>query len=105
MIQIVGIIFLFVMVFGGYVVSGGHFAVILEGLPHEMMTIGGAAGAALLLGNSIASGEKTLREGAKVVSGPQRKTSDYRAPLFLLFPLPPTHNMKRMNCPPSRLQR
>jgi hypothetical protein len=53
MFQIVGIALLFGMVFGGYLLSGGHFAVILESLPHEMMTIGGAAVAALLLGNSI----------------------------------------------------
>src|SRR5262244_1500956 len=96
MIQIVGIIFLFVMVFGGYVVSGGHFEVILEGIPHEMMTIGGAAIAALLLGNSIASVKKTLGDVAKVFSGPKWKSADYRDLLCLLFLLTKTMKMKGM---------
>ena len=42
MLQIGGIIFLFAMVFGGFLISGGSVGVILESLPHEMMTIGGA---------------------------------------------------------------
>jgi chemotaxis protein MotA len=96
MIQIVGIIFLFVMVFGGYVISGGHFEVIVEGLPHEMMTIGGAAIAALLIGNSIASVKKTVGEVAKAFKGPKWKTSDYRDLLSLLFLLTKTMKMKGM---------
>src|SRR4051812_39886860 len=94
MIQIVGIVFLFVMVFGGYVISGGHFEVIVEGLPHEMMTIGGAAIAALLIGNSIASVKKTLGEVAKAFKGPKWKSSDYRDLLSLLFLLTKTMKSK-----------
>jgi chemotaxis protein MotA len=96
MFQIIGIILLFAMVFGGYVISGGHFAVILEAMPHEMMTIGGAAVAALLLGNSIASVKKTLGEVAKAFAGPKWKTSDYRDLLCLLFLLTKTIKMKGM---------
>ena len=65
MFQIIGIVLLFAMVFGGYVISGGHFEVIIESMPHEMMTIGGAAVAALLLGNSIGDVKKTLGEIGK----------------------------------------
>jgi chemotaxis protein MotA len=96
MIQIVGIIMLFGMVFGGYVLSGGHFEVILESLPHEMMTIGGAAVAALLLGNSIGSVKKTLGDIVKAFVGPKWKTSDYRDLLCLLFLLTKTMKMKGM---------
>ena len=96
MFQIIGIVLLFVMVFGGYVISGGHFEVILEALPHEMMTIGGAAVAALLLGNSIGAVKKTLGEIAKAFSGPKWKTSDYRDLLCLLFLLTKTMKMKGM---------
>jgi chemotaxis protein MotA len=96
MFQIIGIVLLFGMVFGGYVMSGGHFAVILESLPHEMMTIGGAAVAALLLGNSIASVKQTLGSVAKAFSGPKWKTADYRDLLCLLFLLTKTMKMKGM---------
>jgi len=87
---------LFAMVFGGYVLSGGHFEVIMHALPHEMMTIGGAAAAALLLGNSIGSVKRTLIEIAKAFSGPKWKTSDYRDLLCLLFLLTKTMKMKGM---------
>jgi chemotaxis protein MotA len=96
MFQIIGIVLLFAMVFGGYVISGGHFGVILESLPHEMMTIGGAAVAALLLGNSIGSVKKTMGDIAKAFSGPKWKTGDYRDLLCLLFLLTKTMKMKGM---------
>jgi chemotaxis protein MotA len=96
MFQILGILLLFAMVFGGYVLSGGHFEVILHALPHEMMTIGGAAAAALLLGNSIGAVKRTLIEIAKAFSGPKWKTPDYRDLLCLLFLLTKTMKMKGM---------
>jgi chemotaxis protein MotA len=96
MLQIGGIVLLFAMVFGGYVLSGGHFEVILESLPHEMMTIGGAAVAALLISNSIGSLKKIFGDLGKVMSGPKWKTSDYRDLLCLLFLLTKTMKMKGM---------
>ena len=42
MFQIVGIVLLFVMVFGSYLMSHGKLAVIIEAVPHELMAIGGA---------------------------------------------------------------
>jgi chemotaxis protein MotA len=96
MFQIIGIVLLFAMVFGGYVISGGHFEVIIESMPHEMMTIGGAAVAALLLGNSIGDVKKTLGEIARAFKGPKWKQSDYRDLLCLLFLLTKTMKMKGM---------
>ena len=43
MFQIIGIVVLFAMVFGGYTIAGGKMGVILHSLPYEMMMIGGAA--------------------------------------------------------------
>jgi len=40
--SVVGIVLLFGLVFGSFIISGGKIAVILEALPHEMMAIGGA---------------------------------------------------------------
>ena len=42
MFQIIGIVVLFGMVFGGYTIAGGKMGVILHSLPYEMMMIGGA---------------------------------------------------------------
>jgi chemotaxis protein MotA len=96
MFQIIGIVVLFAMVFGGYVWSGGHFEVIIESLPHEMVTIGGAAVAALLIGNSLGDVKKTVGEIGKAFKGPKWKQSDYRDLLCLLFLLTKTMKMKGM---------
>ena len=48
MIGIIGIICVFVMVFGGYMLAGGKFGIIIKALPFEMMMIGGAAIGAFL---------------------------------------------------------
>ncbi|HRD47219.1 MAG TPA: flagellar motor stator protein MotA, partial [Caulobacter sp.] len=41
MFQIIGIVLLFGLVFGSYIISGGKMDVITHALPHEMMAIGG----------------------------------------------------------------
>src|ERR1700691_6183143 len=87
MLQIGGIIVLFAMVFGGFLISGGSIGVILESLPHEMMTIGGAAIAALLIGGSMYSLKKIGGDLGKGIPGPQRKPPGLEdsPALFFLF--------------------
>lgn len=87
MIGIVGIIIIFVMVFGGYVEAGGKMEIILEALPHEMIVIGGAAIGSFLLGNDIATVKQTLKDIGKVFKGAKWKATDYRDLLALLFDL------------------
>lgn len=41
MIVVIGILFIFGMVFGGYLLAGGKLGIILQALPFEMMMIGG----------------------------------------------------------------
>ncbi|HEV2563257.1 MAG TPA: flagellar motor stator protein MotA [Rhizomicrobium sp.] len=94
MLQIGGIVFLFATVFGGFLVSGGSMEVIAEALPHEMLTIGGAAIAALLIGGSIYSLKKIGAEVGKIISGPKWKHDDYRDLLCLLFLLTKTMKTK-----------
>lgn len=94
MLQLGGIVFLFVMVFGGFLISGGSISVIVEALPHEMMTIGGAAVAALLIGGSLFSLKKIAGEMGKIISGPKWKPGDYRDLLCLLFLLAKTMKTK-----------
>ena len=87
MIGIIGIITIFVMVFGGYMAAGGKFGIILKSLPFEMMMIGGAATGAFLISNSGAEVKHTLKDVGKVFKGPKWKPEDYRDLLCLLFEL------------------
>jgi chemotaxis protein MotA len=87
MIGIVGIVVVFVMVFGGYLMAGGKLGIILKSLPFELMMIGGAAVGAFLLSNDFGSVKHALKDMAKVFKGPKWKADDYRDLLCLLFEL------------------
>ncbi|MEM6890563.1 MAG: flagellar motor stator protein MotA [Pseudomonadota bacterium] len=87
MIGIVGIICVFVMVFGGYFAAGGKFGIIIKALPFEMIMIGGAAIGAFLIGNDMSGIKQTGRDIGRVFKGPKWKHEDYRDLLCLLFEL------------------
>ncbi len=87
MIGIVGIVVIFVMVFGGFTIAGGKLGVVLEALPHEMIIIGGAAFGAFLLSNDFASVKQSLGAVGRVFKGVRWKPADYRDLLCLLFEL------------------
>ena len=87
MIGVVGIVVVFVMVFGGYVIAGGKLAIILHSAPFEMMIIGGAAIGAFLISNDIATIKHTIKSLGRVFKGPRWKPEDYRDLLCLLFTL------------------
>ena len=94
MFQIIGIVLLFGLVFGSYLMSGGNMAVIMHALPHEMMCIGGAGIASFLVANSMPVIKGTGGGLAKVFAGPKWKASDYRDLLSLLFLLTKTMKSK-----------
>lgn len=94
MFQIIGIVLLFALVFGSYIISGGNMGVILHALPHEMMCIGGAALATFLIGNPMTVIKGTGGAFGKAFAGPKWKTSDYRDLLSLLFLLTKTMKSK-----------
>ncbi|MCE6952366.1 flagellar motor stator protein MotA [Cereibacter sphaeroides] len=87
MFGIVGIVVIFVMVFGGYMLAGGKLGIILKAVPFEMIMIGGAAVGAFLLSNDMSAVKQTLKDIGKVFKGPKWKPSDYRDLLCLLFEL------------------
>ncbi len=87
MIGIIGIVVIFVMVFGGYLLAGGKFGIIVKALPFEMMMIGGAAVGAFLLSNSGPAVKATLGSIGKAFKGAKWKAEDYRDLLVLLFEL------------------
>jgi len=94
MFQIIGIVLLFALVFGSYIISGGNLGVILHALPHEMMCIGGAAVATFLIGNPMSVIKATGGSFGKAFAGPKWKASDYRDLLSLLFLLTKTMKSK-----------
>ncbi len=94
MLQIGGLVVLFACVFGGFIMSGGSLGVVFEALPHELLTILGAAIAALLIAGSMYSLKKIGGDLNKIISGPKWKTSDYRDLLCLLFLLTKTMKSK-----------
>lgn len=87
MLGIIGIVVIFAMVFGGYVLAGGKMGIILKALPFEMMMIGGAALGTFLLGNDGGVVKHTLKDISKVFKGTKWKPDDYKDLLCLLFEL------------------
>lgn len=83
----VGLLVVFGMVFGGYIIHGGKMGVILHAAPTELMIILGAAVGGYIVGNSM----KTIKLGAKLAihaltaKGPTK--SDYIELLQMLFQL------------------
>jgi len=94
MFQIIGIVLLFGLVFGSFIISGGKIGVILEALPHEMMAIAGAAVAAFLISNSMTVIKATAGGFGRVFGGPKWKAGDYKDLLSLLFLLTKTMKSK-----------
>ena len=87
MFGVIGLVVVFVMVFGGYVAAGGRLEIILHAMPFEMVMIGGAAVGAFLISNSSKEIGQVLRDLRKVFHGPKWKAHDYRDLLCLLFEL------------------
>ncbi|WP_114288008.1 flagellar motor stator protein MotA [Candidatus Halocynthiibacter alkanivorans] len=87
MIAIGGIIFIFVMVFGGYLAAGGKMGIILKSLPFEFMIIGGAAVGTFAIANDMPAIKHALKDLGKVFKGPKWKPEDFRDLLCLLFEL------------------
>lgn len=87
MVGIIGIVVIFVMVFGGYVAAGGKMMIILKSLPYEMTMIGGAAVGAFLIANDMPAVKHTLKDVKMVFKGPKWAHGDYSDLLCLLFEL------------------
>ncbi len=85
MTTIAGFVFLLVMVFGGYTIAGGKFAIIIGSLPFEFMMIGGAAVGAFLMSNSMHDVKHTLGGFGKIFKGSKYHKSDYVDMLSLLY--------------------
>ena len=105
MFQGIGIVLLFGLVFGSFLMSGGNLSVILEALPHEMMCIAGAGVAAFLISNSMDVIKGAGAGFGKVFGGPKWKAGDYRDLLSLLFLLTKTMKSKGVIALESHIER
>ena len=94
MFQIIGIVMLFVCVFGVYLIHGGKLDVIIKAAPYEFAMIQGAGIAALLIGNSTNVIKGVASGMGKIFAGPKWKATDYRDLLSLLFLLTKTMKAK-----------
>jgi chemotaxis protein MotA len=105
MLQLGGIVVLFVCVFGGYLMTGGSLGVIFEALPHEILTILGAAIAAMVIAGSMYNLKKILGSLGKVISGPVWKPKDYTDLLCLLYLLTKTMKSKGLIALEAHIER
>ena len=85
MLTIGGLVFLLICVFGSYVVSGGTLGPLMEALPFELWTIGGAAVGTCLMANSMHNVKHLLGSFGKMLKGAAFRKSDYIELLSLLF--------------------
>lgn len=85
MLPLGGLAFLLLCVFGTFVVEGGSIGAILEALPFEFITIGGAAIATFVIANSLHAVRHTLGGFGKVLRGAIFAKPDYVELLSLLF--------------------
>jgi len=87
MFGVIGIVVIFAMVFGSYLLGGGDMAIILYAAPYELMAILGAAVGAFLIANNFSTVTHTMKDMGKVFKGAKWKQQDYQDLLCLLFTL------------------
>lgn len=85
MTTILGFVFMLGMVFGGFLLAGGHMDIILYSLPFEMMIIGGSAVGTLIMANSMGGVKHTIGGFAKILKGARYAKRHYIELLSLLF--------------------
>lgn len=87
MMALTGVVVLLIMVFGGFMLSGGNLIPILYALPYEMIIIGGATIGALII-SSNAQTLKQLAGGiARIFKGPRFHKADFLAAMLLTVKL------------------
>lgn len=85
MLTIGGLVFLLACVFGSYMASGGSLGPLIEAMPFELLTIGGAAIGTFVMANSMHDVKHTLGGFKKILKGAAYHKSDYVEILSLLF--------------------
>ena len=87
MTLLLGLVMVFGLVFGGFMLSGGNMDIVLHALPYEGMMIGGASLGAFVIANSFSVVKSSLAGVMRVIKGPRWKAADYNDLLALMFEL------------------
>ncbi len=87
MFSIIGLVFIVLMVFGGYVMAGGKMEIITHAAPYEIMIIMGSAVGAFVMGNDLHVVKQAAGDLVAAITGPKWKKSDYQDLLCLMFEL------------------
>ncbi|WP_158744734.1 flagellar motor stator protein MotA [Acidisphaera sp. L21] len=85
MLTIGGLGFLLACVFGSYIMSGGSLEPLIEAMPFELLTIGGAALGTFIMSNSMHDVKHTMGAFKKVLKGPSFHKVDYVELLSLMY--------------------
>ncbi len=85
MLTIGGLLFLLGCVFGSYALAGGNFEPLIEAMPFELLTIGGAAIGTFFMSNSLHDVKHTLAGFKKILKGAQFSKAHYVELLSLMF--------------------
>lgn len=82
-----GVLVVFITVFGTFIVAGGKISVILKAAPVELSIIGGAALGAFIIGNPMKSMKMAIKLGlaAMTAKGPQKE--DYVQLMKMMYQL------------------
>jgi len=85
MFVIIGYVVVFASVFGVFVAHGGNIHVLMEALPFEMATIGGAAFGSFVVNNQPKVLKATVREVPKLLKGSRYTKARYLELLAMLY--------------------
>ena len=85
MLTIGGLIFLLLCVFGSYILAGGSLEPLIEAMPFELLTIGGAAIGTFIMSNSLHDVKHTLAGFKKILKGGTYSKAQYIDLLSMLF--------------------
>ncbi len=90
MLSIIALVMTLVIVFGGFIISGGKIGVILHALPIELTMIFGAALGAYIIGNKTEYVKGSLKDVAMCFKGTKWTKQDYTDLLCLMFAITKT---------------
>src|ERR1700735_3769070 len=85
MLTIGGLVFVLICVFGSYLASGGSMEPLIEAVPFELWTIGGAAIGTFLMSNSMHDVKHTIAGFGKIIKGAVYTKTDYVELLSLMY--------------------
>jgi chemotaxis protein MotA len=85
MFVIIGYVLVCVCVFGGFAMAGGHMAALFQ--PIELVMIGGGAGGAFLVGNTMGTVKATIKAVPVCFKGSKYNKESYMELMGLLYEL------------------